>query len=166
MKFVNKVDRGFTLIEVMVTVVIIVVLTGGSISAYLNFNKSQSIDSDGRELMTAISRARALSANLVYPTGCTKLKGYSLKSADVSGIHSGVIVTAKCDPADIVGVTEKLLKSSYFLSPFDITFSPGSGYLASGVDLDIILRDITDSTISKTVSVGVYGMTSLSMTQE
>lgn len=154
---------GFTLIELMVTITILVVLSGVSISAYLNFNKLQSVDTDVRDFVSEVNRVRSLASSQTYPPGCVSLKGYNLRSIDVDGVLSGVVVTAMCDPVDIVQPTENVLKSSYFASsistdslPFDITFTPGNGYTSTGSDVIINLRYINDPTTQKSITVSAY----------
>lgn len=156
-------NKGFTLIELMVTIVILLVLSGTSISAYLNFNKTQLIENDARQLVTELNRVRALAASIVYPSGCTTLRGYNLKSVDINGVHSGVVMTAKCLPADIANTANKLLKETYFSmpsstldQPFDVTFQPGNGYLSTGQDIVITIRDSTDLSTIKKITVGAY----------
>jgi Tfp pilus assembly protein FimT len=145
----------------MVTIVIILVLSGMSISAYLKFNKSQTVETDARELISQLNRARSLASNLVYPSGCNSLLGYNAKSVDVNGVHNGLVITALCSPQNISSPTAKVLLNTYFSQPIDITFIPGSGYLSTGTDLDIIIKDKVDVSTTKKITVGTYGLTFL-----
>lgn len=147
-------QAGFTLIELMMVTTIILVLSGGSIAAYLNFNKTESIKNDARNLISEIFRVRTLASSLQYPTGCNSLKGYNIKS-DV--LLSGVTVTADCDPTDVTFPAVKLLTGSIFTQAFDITFLPGSGYLTNDIDQPIVIKNSNDATMTKTITVGVYG---------
>lgn len=153
--------KAFTLIELMVTISIILILSGTSVAAYLNFSKSQSMDSDARQVVSELSRIRSLSENLVYPTGCSSLLGYNVKSVDVGSLRSGIVTTVVCSPASIVGATQKLLSSTYFSAPFDITFMPITGHLQSATDTEISIVNAIDSTTDKTISVGALGLISI-----
>jgi prepilin-type N-terminal cleavage/methylation domain-containing protein len=154
--------KGFTLIELMVTVVVILVLSGGSISAFLKFNKTQTIGSDARQLASEINRVRSLAVSLQYPAGCDNLITYRVESVLIGSVLSGVLVTAECSSGDIVSSPTKILNSSEFSSAFNITFTPGTGYLTTGTDAQITIRDVLDTTVTKIVTIGVYGTTSVS----
>lgn len=150
-------QAGFTLIELMMVMVIIMILFGGSITAYLNFNKSQVVNNDVRNLSTEIYRVRTLAATLQYPTGCSSLKSYTIQSTEVNNVLSGVIVSANCDPTDVVSPAKKILLGSIFSAPFSLVFSPGSGYLKNGTEETITIKNINDATVSKVLTVEVYG---------
>lgn len=141
----------------MVVVTLILILAGGSVGAYLSFNKTQSINNDVRTFITEVNRVRTLASSLQYPTGCVSLKGYNLKSTLVSDNLSGVSVTADCDPEDIVTPPLKILSNSVFTADFDITFAAGSGYITSGTDQLVQIRSLSDPSLIKEVSIGVYG---------
>jgi prepilin-type N-terminal cleavage/methylation domain-containing protein len=149
-------QNGFTLIELMLVIVIILILSGGSITAYLNFNKTQTVDNDARNLTAEIYRVRTLAASMQYPTGCSSLRGYNLTGADVSGKLTGVVVVADCDPLDVTFPVTKILTGST-LSSFTLNFTPGSGYLGSGSDSVITITYDGDTTVTKTITVGSYG---------
>jgi len=150
----NDEAKGFTLIELMMVTTIVLILSGGSIAAYLNFNKTESIKNDARNLISEIYRVRTLASTLQYPTGCDSLKGYKIKS-DV--LLSGVMVTADCDPTDVIFPTVKLLLGSVFTQAFEMTFLPGSGYLTNGSDQQIVIKNSNEATVTKTITVGAYG---------
>ncbi len=149
-----KLQRGFTLIELMMVVSITLILTGASVTAFLNFNKTQSVNNDARNLAAEVYRVRTLAASLQYPTGCSSLKSYALTS---NSDLSGVIVTAKCDPADVAFPEVRLLTSSVFSQPLNLVFLPGSGYLEGGTNIEITIKLINDTAVTKKVTVGAYG---------
>lgn len=148
--------KAFTLIELMLVMVVIIILTGGSVSAYLNFNKSQTMTNDARNLASEIYRVRTLSSSLQYPTGCTSLKSYSMKSSLIGGELSGATITAKCEPTDQTGSPIKILTGSVFVAPFELIFLPGTGYL-EGAEQAITIQNINDLSSSKVITVGSYG---------
>lgn len=158
MKRIASRQPGFTLIELMLVILIIVILSGGSITAYLSFNKSQSTGNDARNFAAEIYRVRTLAASLQYPTGCSSLKGYNLQSSNMSGELTGLTLTVDCDPADVTNVPTEILKSSVFAAAFNLTFLPGSGYLSSGADTVVTITNKSDPAVSKTVNVGAYGV--------
>ncbi len=151
-------QRGFTLIELMVVMLVIAIVTGGALTSYFKFNESQVIANDARQLVGEISRVRALAASLQYPSGCTGFKGVNIKS-DVA--KTGVTVTSQCTSGNYSEVKTGLLKSSTFTQAFDITFLPGSGYSSTGSDVSIVISDYKAVPNTKTVSVANYGLISV-----
>jgi len=144
---------GFTLIELMVTITVLMIMSGLSLSAYLKFNNGQNIQNDSRQLIAEINRVRTLSSTLQYPTGCSGLTGYRIRNTSSTKIQ----VTAEC-AVPIVYDEVTILKTSEFTQNFDVTFLPGSGYLEdTSSDVAVPIRDNSDNTLVKTITIGVYG---------
>lgn len=146
-------NHGFTLIELMLVMTIIVVLFGGSITAYLTFNKNQVTKNDARNFVAEIYRVRTLASSMQYPTGCTSLKGVNVLG---SAGGTGITVITQCGSGNYSGAVIKVLTSSTFTSAIDITFLPGSGYLGSGANTEVTIVNESDPTITKVVSIGAY----------
>ena len=70
--------KGFTLIELMMVMSMILILSGGAVATYLNFSKSQTVSNDARNFGSEIERVRTMAASLQYPAGCDSLKGYEI----------------------------------------------------------------------------------------
>ena len=150
-------QAGFTLIELMVVVAAIIILTGGSIAAYLNFNKTQVMNTDAQNLAAEIRRVKTLAASQQYPTGCGMLESYIISSEVVNDSLTGVRVTANCSPTDVIYEINDLLINSYFSAPFVMNFLPRSGYISNGADQTITLIHDADETYTRNILVGAYG---------
>jgi len=149
---------GFTLIELMIVMTVVVFIFGGSIAAFLKFNSTQSLLNDARQVSSELNRARTMAASQQYPTGCISLKGVSVTS-DVN--MTGMTVTTRCGSGNFPGEVNKILTSSIFISSVDITFLPGSGYVSDGADKEIKIQDGSSPPAIKTVVVGTYGLISI-----
>ena len=122
---IKKSPRGFTLIELMVVVTIIILLSGVSLSSYFRFSQRQAAKNDARNFSTTLRRVQAMAKNLVYPTGCTGLSGYLFYAAINT---QSVSADAVCSGARInVFSGEQVLSTATFSSPISITFEVGSG---------------------------------------
>lgn len=72
--------RGFTLIELMVTVVIMGLLVGGGVAAYSGFNERQQVVTKGKEVMQFIRTAQKKASSGEKPSGCSdKLTAYKVE---------------------------------------------------------------------------------------
>lgn len=149
---------GFTLIELMIVILIILILSGGSVAAFLNFNKTESIQNDARNLEVELSRSRTAAVSLQYPSGCETLRGVNIASVQIAGKLNGFKVTTLCDPINYEGAETKILGSSVFQSAFDITFMPSTGYTQSGTSTQIVVVLESDTSVTKTVNVSPVGI--------
>jgi prepilin-type N-terminal cleavage/methylation domain-containing protein len=132
MKKSNNITAGFTLIELIVTVTIIIILSGISLSAYHQFTQREAAINDARNLSTMLHRVQSMSEYLVYPTGCTNLTGYHLESDCSDGTCGTMSVWAQCDGGPILVVdSEKVLSETSFYEPVNVSFEAGSGNIES-----------------------------------
>jgi len=93
-KLFQKSQKGFTLIEMLVSVTIMVLLIGGGIAGYINFNDKRVILSAVGELKAEFASAQSL-ANSGRLGGCDILNGYRISSAG-SGTDTIVSIDVNC----------------------------------------------------------------------
>lgn len=138
--------------------VLTMVLAGTSIAAFLKYNISQSANNDARDFITELTKDKTAAASLHYPTGCTTLKGVTVSSVTINNVLNGITVTSLCDPLDIQGEPVKILGSSIFSDPFNVTFLAGTGYLSAGMPVTIKIINTNDQTVTKTITISTYGV--------
>lgn len=68
--------KGFTLIELVVSVAIMGILVGGGIAAYRTFNTKQLVMTAGKEYVQLLRVAQKKAKAGEKPAGCTTLSGY------------------------------------------------------------------------------------------
>lgn len=129
MKKALTVSSGFTLIELMVVITIIVILSGISIASYYRFSQQQSALNDARNLATEMKKIQAMARNLEYPPGCVGLNNYELKSdCSFPATCQTMSASANCGGTLFpVFSGESVLSKGYFYTPIDIYFAAGSG---------------------------------------
>jgi len=126
----KKQNNGFTLVELMVVITIIILMAGTSIAAYFRFSQRQAALNDGRNFSTMMRKIQAMARNLVYPEGCSELTGYTIEAAGGASCESCQIVSAyaNCKEGNIYVTTdEKVLTKAFFTSDLKINFKAGSG---------------------------------------
>lgn len=127
--------HGYTFIELLVSVAIVIVVTGGVIVNYNTYNDSQKARQSALTVKNNLRLAQSRATNGDKPaSGCTSLVGYEVRFA-----ASAYTVQARCDP-------EGLVEGSDQVYPLEsgITFSP----IPSTVVFKVLSRGIdTDTTI-------------------
>lgn len=123
--------QGFTIIELMVVVTIIIVLSGISLAGYYRFSQRQSALNDARNFSTILRRVQAMAKNLVYPESCDSLIKYNLQS-DESGWDcedcQTVSAWAVCSNNSFNVIDkEKVMTKAFFTSDVSVDFEAGTG---------------------------------------
>ena len=121
--------KGFTLVELIVSIVIISLISGGAL-VYLNrFNSRQKLEKTKEEVVAAINLAKSYAKGRQLPPDSVEIK---LKYVQVQMSSGGYLVVG----ANGVGSTyfqEKVNENNVLtvgLNPSILYFWPGSGYLS------------------------------------
>lgn len=139
-------SSGFTLIELMVSITIMIILSGLSIAAYFRFSQRQASMNDARNFATEMRKVQALAKNLVYPTGCINLVGYRLVSdCSMSEDCKKMSYAASCGNGEFTIVThEPVLETAFFTYNVSILFAAGTGNINPGAVGDYSLTNSSD----------------------
>ncbi len=147
--------KGYTLIELLVTITIVVLLSGTSLAAYLSYNENRLLDSDARNLNSMLGKVRSKAKFLEYPAGCTGLLNFTLSTdLDSEGERKILKYVANCTSGTTEPVLEQVLSSSVFLTDFSLVVVPQTGSLEPFVDVEITIKSTkaTQKTIKIVVS--------------
>ncbi len=144
--------KGFTLIELVVAFGILLLVAGGVLTSYNNFNDTQKVKQAGATLRTNLRSAQARAiAGLKPQSGCSQLDGY-----DVGISTSQYYYQARCTPEGLAGeiVTVILPTGVTISSPpaLPIRFNVLSGGVTNATTITI-----TGYSQSFNVVVGVNG---------
>ncbi len=85
---------GFTLLEMLVTVTIMLIITGGGIAGYIQFNERQTLRSTAKTIQTILRTAQKRAQVGDKPTGCEKLLAYGVQ---LSSSSSDLVLYAYCE---------------------------------------------------------------------
>lgn len=134
----RKASKGYTIIEILIVLSILVLLFFGGYGAYREFARRQILDNFYKEMRTDLGFARELAISGEKPTGCSgTLSGYQVDFA--SGVYnisavcaSNVLVRSRSIPGDVqvsgfVSFSYKVLGQGTTLAgPLNVTFSQAS----------------------------------------
>lgn len=135
---------GFTLIELMVSVMAILVLTGLLIAGYSNFNNAQTVKQSALTLKNNLTQVRTLAASGKKPTGCDTLVGYQV---DFPGIQA-----YRVQPVCIVaGVQTTVGTGTSYTLPVSVEFS--------SLPSPILFRGVNGGATAATISLEGNGTT-------
>lgn len=142
----SKVPNGFTLIELIVSIAILLLLVLGLIASYNNFNQSQQVGQAARTVKASLKLGQSKALSGLKPaSGCTELRGYT-----VSFTGATYSMQALCSEAEgLVGATVNLSL------PANISFSPVPGSFTFGV----VTRGLLGVTSPVTITITGFGKT-------
>ena len=113
--------RGFTLIEIIVSVTILLLLSGLFIANYTGFNSSQTVRQAASDVIANLLAVRTMASAGIKPAGCDTLVGYTVKFPDPATYTA----QALCQVGEIPEITTYTLPTGVkFPSPLpaSITF--------------------------------------------
>jgi prepilin-type N-terminal cleavage/methylation domain-containing protein len=156
-------QQGFTLIEMIIVVALMVVITSASLVAVVTFNQKQGINDDAKAVLTELRRVSSRATGVAYPVGtCTKLSGYQLTIPSPLGTKD-IRITALCTPANIVEERSNVLDNSYFSgSTVTFTIDAGTGRLIpitpASPPVTLTLTSNTNTSVTEQVEVKSFGV--------
>jgi prepilin-type N-terminal cleavage/methylation domain-containing protein len=132
----RKKKNGFSLIELMVSVTILMLIVGGGLASYITFNEKQQLSGAAKELQTYFRSAQTRARSGDVPSGCDKLEAYSVQMAQDT---SAVSVRAICTNGNIVTADHNLTGGVTPNTAVDITFNVLRGGVSGAQNITLIL---------------------------
>lgn len=153
---IKYLTKGFTIIELMVVITLMVLVSSTAIVNVTSFTQNQGILDDTKTLVSEFRSVYSKAIGVFYPPGCDSVSGYTVSM--VSG-SKNVTVTAKCSP-DITETKQYILKSSTFFANYSFTISsPGGALSAATVPIEIKIKSDGNPTgLIKTIKADSYGV--------
>ncbi len=108
-------NKGFSLIELVVVLGILSVLIGASLVALVPFGEKRNVLDDSRTLATEIRQVVNKATAVEVPDGCIGLNNYLIEF-DVGGDEEFIRVTAECDVGSEVKMIEVFRHASFYYS--------------------------------------------------
>lgn len=112
--------RGFTLIEMIVTVAIFLIVVSFGIAGFIRFNDRQQVLTKAKEIQLIFRSAQAKARVKESPSGCESLEGFRVRRSGSSLITSALCLNAA------MGGTLVEVQTSTFAIPNNLSVSPGA----------------------------------------
>ena len=135
---VIKSKLGFSLIELVVVVGILLLLSGGGIVAFFDFNEKQQLINAGKELKEHLRTAQTLARIGETPEGCIKLNGYNVSSSD-GAEGKEISLKAVCSSGDIERNNFVLPVTTTLSDDIDITFWGLYGGVSGATTIEVVV---------------------------
>lgn len=116
-----KKPAGFTIIEILVTVVISAILFGGGIAAFRGIGARQNLKQAGNEFQSNLRLIQEKSLSSKKPVGCDVLLGYEVNYVGVNTYsmqptcQNGAVITTNVDLPTGVSFLAAFSKISFFV---------------------------------------------------
>lgn len=134
---------GFTLIEMLVTITIMLLLVGGGLASYLQFDQRQGVITAADQVEVLLRSAQKKARVGDKPSGCDTLQGYSV---DLTSGNGDINLVANClvggAPQDITVTTEQLRATVTAASTVSIQFNVLAGGVTGAGTVDIQKNDL------------------------
>lgn len=142
--------KGFTFIELIVTVTIVLLLSGFFVASYNTFNRSQAVVQAAQTLKTNLVNIRTRAISSDKPQNCDELQGYQVAFPSDTTYTSVALCT-------VSGLTEEVGTKVTYTLPKTVTFFPIPStfifyVLDRGASADQV---ITLKGIGKTLEIGI-----------
>src|SRR3989339_1463358 len=146
--------KGFTLIEMMVTFLVLAVVSGVALVGVVTFNQNQGLEDDAKILASEVRRVYSQATGIFYPPGCAgRLTGYQMTFSD--GLNDASTF-ALCD-SQVSDSRDNILKTSHFSGTVSFTINAGDGRI-TGSPYTITLVSDTNSSLTKQVRISDFGV--------
>lgn len=132
----KKISTAFTLIELLVVSTIVLLVAGGGIAAFTNFNQKKKVVSGAQELQSYLRMAQSLARVGERPSGCNQLNGYQVVTSDVAGLKQ-VRLLASCSGGNVETKVFTLPEGVTLDSDLDITFLNLHGGVSGGRTIEV-----------------------------
>lgn len=110
---------GFTLIELIVAVAIMMLLLGTGLISYLQFNDRQSLITVGEDMIGIVRMAQMRARAGDRPAGCDRLEAYYLRAPLQS---SSITLLADCENDEVIHSTYELKSGVVTAQSLDMGF--------------------------------------------
>jgi len=132
---INKIN-GFSLIELMISITILMLIVGGGLASYITFNEKQQLSGAAKELQTYFRSAQSRARSGDVPPACGTLSGYNVQMFQDD---STVTTRAVCSSGNIITSEHSLTGGVTPSTNIDVTFNVLKGGVTGAQNITLSL---------------------------
>jgi type II secretory pathway pseudopilin PulG len=117
----NSRQSGYTLIEIIVVVGIMILMMGGGIAAFIQFQEKQAVIGAASDMKVQLRLAQTRARSGDVPEGCDRLQSYAVRTTTASETTL-VSQVAVCDSGEVVRKEKELAPGITAAGDYDIRF--------------------------------------------
>lgn len=130
----NNHQQGFTLVEIVVTTVLVSLVVGGAVAGYISFNQRQQVAAVGQEVRQTIIQAQTAARTGVKPAACG---GSNLEGFEVATTGTSVTTRVLCGGTSHVYSTYDVTVPGVTLSGESVQFAPLTGRATNSASFSV-----------------------------
>jgi type II secretory pathway pseudopilin PulG len=130
-----SVTAGFTMIETIIAVAILMILTGFGVAGFIRFNDRQQVLAATKQVQLVLRTAQANARSRVTPTGCVQLQSVLVETSG-----NDLITKAECESGDYTMGTWSLPSAmSMTPNPMSVSFRTLHGGVISPSGIPLVI---------------------------
>jgi type II secretory pathway pseudopilin PulG len=130
-------QSGYTLIEIVVSVGILVLMLGGGIAAFIQFQEKQAIVAATNDLKVQLRVAQTRARTGDTPDDCDRLQSYAVRTNTSNGVTQ-MTMLAMCNSGEIVRKEQDLLSGVTLANDIDIRFLTLHGGVSGAATINLV----------------------------
>lgn len=149
---------GFTLVEILVTISLILIISWFGVAYYSSFNQRQNVEQAAKKIVSDLRLAQNMATSQEIPSGCLNFEGYFF-NVDLNA--ATYKIESICNPVSTRSIHKEVVLNGVTLSGFTMVKFKSLGKLPEFVNEKKFMTVTGSNNYSRTITVGDSGEISI-----